>query len=189
MGTSEPPNNQSDQAARDAQWVREVYRPHDPQLTVRAVFAGMFVGAIMSLSNVYVVLKTGWSLGVTLTSCVIAFAVFELLHAMRLVKRPLGILENNAVGSVASAAGFIGSLLGFGVIGPWLYAKGAVHSVSFGTLVQATLWPGAALLVSSGIIALVFQMKGMGRWLGSNLQRIKARSLDSADPLDAIECP
>src|SRR5664280_2488718 len=124
MGTSEPPNNQSDQAARDAQWVREVYRPHDPQLTVRAVFAGMFVGAIMSLSNVYVVLKTGWSLGVTLTSCVIAFAVFELLHAMRLVKRPLGILENNAVGSVASAAGFIGSLPGFGVIGPWLYAWG-----------------------------------------------------------------
>ena len=341
MRISEPQHNQSDQAARDAQWVREVYRPHDPQLTVRAVFAGMFVGAIMSLSNVYVVLKTGWSLGVTLTSCVIAFALFELLHAMRLVKRPLGILENNAVGSVASAAGFmtgggnmaavpallvvtgislstvsmilwfstiaalgvfaaipikrllinveqlpfpssvatahtlrsihqgkegrtqarillgaaavsalllplrgakwsllrriilpgkitfpfsianhassawsfgldasvlllgsgalmgtrtawslmLGSLLGFGVMGPWLYARGVVHSVSFGNLVQATLWPGAALLVSSGIIALVFQMKGMGRWLWSNLRRIKARSLDSADPLDAIECP
>jgi uncharacterized oligopeptide transporter (OPT) family protein len=80
-------------------------------------------------------------------------------------------------------------LMSFGVIGPWLYTKGVVHSVSFGYLVHATLWPGAALLVSSGIVALVFQMRGMGHWLWSTLRRLQARSSDNADPLDPIECP
>ncbi len=93
--------------ANERDWVTNTYRPNAPQLTLRAVFAGMFIGALMSLSNVYVVLKTGWSLGVTLTSSIVAFALFELLRALRFSKRPLGILENNAVATVVSAAGFM----------------------------------------------------------------------------------
>lgn len=60
--------------ANEQDWVVNTYRPHEPQLTLRAVLAGTFIGALMSLSNVYVVLKTGWSLGVTLTSSIVAFA-------------------------------------------------------------------------------------------------------------------
>lgn len=48
----------------------------------------------------------------------------------------------------------LGSLIGFGELGPWLVARGAVKTVVFGSLVQATLWPGAAMLVSSGLVAL-----------------------------------
>lgn len=35
------------------------------ELTARAVVAGMLIGAVMCLSNLYVFFKTGWSLGVT----------------------------------------------------------------------------------------------------------------------------
>ncbi|HSP78023.1 MAG TPA: OPT/YSL family transporter, partial [Myxococcaceae bacterium] len=88
-------------------WLRTVYRPDERQLTVRAVLAGMVIGVAMCASNLYVVLKTGWSLGVTITACILAYGVFRLLHALRLSRSAFTELENNAMGSVASAAGYM----------------------------------------------------------------------------------
>lgn len=67
----------------------------------------MVIGAVMCLSNLYVVLKTGWSLGVTVTACILAFAVFGALRSVRLTRGDFSVLENNAMGSVASAAGYM----------------------------------------------------------------------------------
>lgn len=91
----------------ELRWLATVYRKGERQLTVRAVVTGMLLGGVMCLSNLYVVLKTGWSLGVTLTACILAFAIFRGLEATRVVKNEFTILENNAMGSVASAAGFM----------------------------------------------------------------------------------
>jgi uncharacterized oligopeptide transporter (OPT) family protein len=77
------------------------------QLTVRAVIAGMLLGGFMSLSNLYVALKTGWSIGVSITAGILAFAIFAGLVKSKLVKEEFGILENNAMQSVASAAGYM----------------------------------------------------------------------------------
>jgi uncharacterized oligopeptide transporter (OPT) family protein len=77
------------------------------QLTVRAAVAGMLLGGFMSLSNLYIVLKTGWSFGVTITSGILAWAIFALLLRARVVRSVFGILENNAMQSVASAAGYM----------------------------------------------------------------------------------
>lgn len=88
-------------------WLQHTYQRGARQLTARAVVAGMLIGGLMCLSNLYVVLKTGWSLGVTLTACILAFAIFEGLRKLRLSREGFGILENNAMGSVASAAGFM----------------------------------------------------------------------------------
>ncbi len=100
-------------------WLEKVYRRGEKQLTVRAVIAGMLIGGIMCLSNLYVFFKTGWSLGVTLTACILAFAIFELLRAVRLSGKEFTILENNAMGSVASAAGYMtggGNMAAFGAL-------------------------------------------------------------------------
>jgi putative OPT family oligopeptide transporter len=89
-----------------------------PQLTARAVAWGMAIGAVMCLSNLYVFFKTGWSLGVTLTACILAFSVFKALAAAR-VARPLGALENNALTTVASGAGYMtggGNMAAFGAL-------------------------------------------------------------------------
>jgi uncharacterized oligopeptide transporter (OPT) family protein len=67
----------------------------------------MFIGAVMCLSNLYVFFKTGWSLGVTLTACLLGFALFQVFQAARLTRRPLGVLENNALTTVASGAGYM----------------------------------------------------------------------------------
>ena len=77
------------------------------QLSVRAALAGMVLGGFMSLSNLYVALKTGWSIGVSITAGIMAFAIFSLLMKLRIVKTEFGMLENNAMQSVASAAGYM----------------------------------------------------------------------------------
>ena len=91
----------------ERRWLREVHRPDDAQLTPRAVLTGMAVGGVLCLSNVYVVLKTGWSLGVTLTSSILAFALFRALGSVGLVRRDFSALENAMMASVASAAAFM----------------------------------------------------------------------------------
>jgi OPT family oligopeptide transporter len=91
----------------ELKWLKEVYQPGATQLTVRAVLSGMIIGAIMCLSNLYVVLKTGWSMGVTITACILAYGFFRILRALRLTSREFSTLENNAMGSVASAAGYM----------------------------------------------------------------------------------
>ncbi len=108
-------------AATDAErhWRDTVYvtPQQSPQLTVRAVVGGMLIGAVMCLSNLYVFFKTGWSLGVTLTACIIAFGVFKGVAAMG--GRPMGALENNALTTVASGAGFMtggGNMAAFGAL-------------------------------------------------------------------------
>lgn len=67
----------------------------------------MLLGGVMSLSNLYIVLKTGWSFGVTITAGILAFVIFKLLARVGLVKTEFGMLENNAMQSVASAAGYM----------------------------------------------------------------------------------
>jgi putative OPT family oligopeptide transporter len=100
-------------AAEDLErhWFEHVYQgDRMPQLTLRAVVMGMLLGVVMCLSNVYVGLKAGWSLGAAITSCILAYSAFATLH--RLFPRwfpPFSILENNAMQSCASAAGSITS--------------------------------------------------------------------------------
>jgi len=91
----------------ELRWLKETYQPGARQLTLRAIIAGMAIGAVMCLSNLYVVLKTGWSLGVTITACILAWSMFRVLEAARISRTHFSILENNAMGSVASAAGYM----------------------------------------------------------------------------------
>ncbi|WP_426750607.1 OPT family oligopeptide transporter [Myxococcus sp. Y35] len=106
---SDAPGDAGASEARDPEryWLEHVYQGGARQLTVRAVIAGMLIGAVMCLSNLYVILKTGWSLGVTITACILAFAVFGTLRSIRVLKTEFTDLENNAMGSVASAAGYM----------------------------------------------------------------------------------
>jgi putative OPT family oligopeptide transporter len=77
------------------------------QLTGRAIVTGMLLGGIMSLSNLYISLKSGWSFGVTITAGILAFGIFAVLGRLKLTKSHFGVLENNAMQSVASAAGYM----------------------------------------------------------------------------------
>ncbi|MBM3984609.1 MAG: OPT family oligopeptide transporter [Planctomycetes bacterium] len=114
---SEPLTTTADDPER--RWLRETFRAGARQLTLRAVLVGMLLGALMCLSNLYVFFKTGWSMGVTITAAILAFAVFRGLQAVRLLRAPLTSLENNALVTVASGAGYMtggGNMAAFGAL-------------------------------------------------------------------------
>lgn len=92
-------------------WYHNVYQPNVRQLSVRSIVTGMLIGGVMSVSNLYVGLKTGWGLGVTITASIIAYAVFQFLEQIYPPwrKDPFTILENYTMSSAASAAGYMSS--------------------------------------------------------------------------------
>ena len=86
---------------REAYWYRHFYKGDDsPQLTWRAVLMGSVLGGVMSLSNLYVGLKTGWALGVAITACILSYSIGKVFN-MR-----LSLLESNCMQSTASSAGY-----------------------------------------------------------------------------------
>jgi OPT family oligopeptide transporter len=90
-------------------WFKTVYQGDSmPQLTIRAVVMGAFLGGFMSLSNLYVGLKTGWGLGVSITACILSFAIYKTLMTVfpRIFKTEMSLLENNCMQSTASSAGY-----------------------------------------------------------------------------------
>ena len=92
-------------AQKDRWWLENVYQGDSPQLTLRSAATGFFLGGILSATNLYVGAKTGWTLGVGLTSVILAFAMFRLLANMG--AKDMTLLENNAMQSVATAAGYM----------------------------------------------------------------------------------
>lgn len=90
---------------KDRWWLENVFRGDMPQLTLRAALTGFVLGGLLSATNLYVGAKTGWTLGVGLTSVILAFAMFKVLS--RFGARDMSILENNCMQSVATAAGYM----------------------------------------------------------------------------------
>ena len=95
---------------RDREWLEKVYLgDKQKDLTPRAVIAGMIFGGLMSLSNLYVGLKSGWGLGVDIAAVIVIYAVFKALRGVGLVKQEFGLMENTIMMTVAVAASWISS--------------------------------------------------------------------------------
>lgn len=90
---------------KDRWWLENVYRGDMPQLTLRAGITGFVLGGLLSATNLYVGAKTGWGLGVGITSVILAFAFFKILQ--QLGESEFTILENNAMQSIATSAGYM----------------------------------------------------------------------------------
>ncbi|MFO0558295.1 MAG: OPT family oligopeptide transporter [Polyangiales bacterium] len=88
-------------------WYKTVYQGDTmPQFTLRSFLMGSVIGVVMAASNLYVGLKTGWGLGVAITACILSFAVGRMLQAVGVFSTNLSLLENNAMASTASSAGY-----------------------------------------------------------------------------------
>lgn len=97
---------------RKKDWLKNVYRGgKEKEITFRVIVLGLVIGAILSLSNLYVGFKTGWSLGVTITAAIMSFALFKTVRKILpfLFKRDIGILELNILQTTSAACAFIAS--------------------------------------------------------------------------------
>jgi uncharacterized oligopeptide transporter (OPT) family protein len=93
----------------ERQWFEQVYKGRGDsmrQLTWRAVIMGSVLGGVLSLTNIYIVLKAGWGFGVAITACILSYAIWTGFYKLGLAKTPMTILENNCMQSTASSAGY-----------------------------------------------------------------------------------
>ena len=91
---------------KDRWWLENVYQGDVKQMTVRVVVCGFLLGGLLSITNLYVGAKAGWSLGVAITSVILAFVIFRILRAIGL-GRDYHMLENNILQSIACSAGYM----------------------------------------------------------------------------------
>lgn len=91
---------------KDTWWLKNVYKGDMPQLNVRSALTGMILGGVLSLTNLYIGIKTGWTLGVGISSVILSFAIFRLFAKLK-IGREMSILENNAMQSIATSAGYM----------------------------------------------------------------------------------
>ena len=91
---------------KDEWWLKNVYKGNMPQLNLRSALTGMILGGVLSMTNLYIGIKTGWTLGVGISSVILAFALFRLMSRFKLGEE-MSILENNAMQSIATSAGYM----------------------------------------------------------------------------------
>ena len=107
-----PPADDAPTVEHDRWWLAHVYQANTmPQLTARALLTGGIIGGVMSFSNLYVGLKTGWGLGASITSAILAYAFFTTWQAIRGTPADdhFTVLENNTMQTAASSAAYMTS--------------------------------------------------------------------------------
>jgi OPT family oligopeptide transporter len=91
---------------KDRWWFENVYRGDMPQLTLRAAVTGFLLGGVLSATALYIAGKTGITIGVGLTSVILAFAIYRALSRSGMID-DFTILENNCTQSIATASGYM----------------------------------------------------------------------------------
>jgi len=93
----------------ERQWLEKVYRGRGDsmrQLTLRALIMGSVLGGVLSLTNLYIGLKSGWGFGVVVTASILSYSIWTAFYKIGIAKSRMTILENNCMQSTASAAGY-----------------------------------------------------------------------------------
>lgn len=129
---------------KDRWWRDNVFRGNEPQLTLRSALTGMILGGLLSLTNLYVGAKTGWTLGVGITSVILAFATYKILAKLKL-GHEFHLLENNAMQSIATAAGYMTA--------PLVSSLAAYMIVTDTRIPMMTTW---IWIVALGVLGVLF---------------------------------
>lgn len=132
-------------AQKDRWWLENVYKGNMPQLTLRSATTGMFLGGILSLTNLYIGIKTGWTLGVGITSVILAFAAFKVARGLGIARTDFTVLENNAMQSISTSAGYM--------TGPLVSSLAAYMMVTGEVL---PMWVTITWMVALAVLGVLF---------------------------------
>ncbi len=134
---------------KDRWWLENLFRGDMPQLTIRSGLTGFFLGGILSATALYIGGKTGITIGVGLTSVILAFALFRIFASTGIAS-DFTILENNCTQSIATAAGYM--------VAPMISSLSAYMLVT-GKLIpwwQMILWMSVVSMIG---VLLAFPLK------------------------------
>ena len=134
---------------KDEWWLKTVFRGDMPQLTIRSGLTGFLLGGVLAATALYIAAKTGITIGVGLTSVILAFAIYRILNSAGL-GQDFTILENNCTQSIATSSGYTVS---------WLTAGLTAYMLITGVIVpwwQIMVWLVTVALIG---VLIAFPMK------------------------------
>ncbi len=102
---------------------------------------------------------------------------------------PMFIAAGAITGIRVCTSMLIGGVLCWMVFAPIMQARGVIEGTGFREIVQWTLWPGTACMVTSGLLSFGLQWRSAARAFRSFGDMFKKRKGGVADPLDEIETP
>jgi putative OPT family oligopeptide transporter len=142
-------------AANDNKLARENHAASDPpELTFRALGAGVALGAVLAAANVYTALKTGYIDGGSITASVLGFALFRVLG------RAYSKLENNITQTVAGSAAVMSFVAG--VAGPTAALERAGMPLSSTQLITWSLALGVlGVAIGAGLRSRLIAAEGL----------------------------
>ena len=123
------------------------YDSKEPEFTIKAVLAGIFMAAIFGAANAYLGMKAGQTVAATIPAAVIAIALFRLPFFRG------GVLEQNLTRTAAS----VGEALVAGAI----FTIPAFMMVNVGgqrlwTDLRSHFWTGTLILLAGGLLGVFF---------------------------------
>lgn len=121
----EPPVD-APQAERDAYWRKHVYvADKQRQFTLRAAIVGGLLGGMLSITSLYITLKTGWGLSLVTLAVLGTYAGTRLLASLTQGRvKEFSMLENAAMSSVAGTASSTTGMCVVGAFGGMLLIQG-----------------------------------------------------------------
>ncbi len=120
---------------------------NDPEMTLKAVLAGVVMSAVFGAANAYLAMKAGQTIAATIPAAVIAMALFRLPFMRG------GVLEQNITRTAAS----VGEALVAGVA----FTVPAFFFVQVGgqriwTDFRSHYWEGTILMLAGGLLGVMF---------------------------------
>jgi putative OPT family oligopeptide transporter len=176
----------------EMKWYREVYKGDTmKQLTLRSLVMGALLGSFMSLSNLYVGLKTGWGLGVAITACILSYTIWKALMAALpfIFKTDMSILENNCMQSTASSAGYSTGGTMVSAISAYLIITGhhmPWHILALWTIFLAALGVFIAIPMKRQMINIEQLKFPSGIAAAETLKSLHAKGSEAADKAKSL---
>jgi OPT family oligopeptide transporter len=83
----------------------------------------------------------------------------------------------------------VGAIATYGFLAPAMVAQGVIAEAKYKVMIQWTLWPGAAILLSSGLMSFAFEWRSIGKSFSGLVKLFQKSDTKTDDPLADIECP
>jgi len=166
--------------------------------TLRALHSrgsqGMRSARALGIAGFLALLSKFWTEGLHLITWVsrlneLIFSPAWLGRTVMFSWEPMFIAAGAITGIRVCASMLIGGVLCWMVYAPIMQSYGVIEGQGFRNIVQWTLWPGTACMVTSGILSFALQWRSAARAFRSFGQMFKGKKGGEEDPMDAIETP
>jgi len=93
------------------------------------------------------------------------------------------------MGLRAASSMLLGAVVNYGLLAPWLHARGAIPRLGFRGIVSWSVWSGVALMTSAALLSFFWNWRTIAKAFSGLGDALRRRAPAVEDPLRRIEVP